>query len=156
MNKFVNHAAMICDKKRKHPFVIGNTANSEKEGTHCWSILYIEPKQDIFFFDSFGLDGLKHFIIQDDQNVIEKILFGTEKMTRTDNNVILFNIRFKLNACQSSSTEKLDVLSDTAGNFFHFVQAFGNKLKLRNFVNIWMVEDTVQNLDSVACGIFQL
>ena len=77
-------------------------------------------------------------------------------MTRTDNNVILFNIRFKLNACQSSSTEKLDVLSDTAGNFFHFVQAFGNKLKLRNFVNIWMVEDSVQNLDSVACGIFQL
>ena len=23
------------------------------------------PKQDIFFFDSFGLDSLKHFIIQD-------------------------------------------------------------------------------------------
>ena len=23
------------------------------------------PKQDIFFFDSFGLDGLEHFIIQD-------------------------------------------------------------------------------------------
>ena len=77
-------------------------------------------------------------------------------MTRTDNNVILFNIRFNLNACKSSSTEKLDVLSDTASNFFHFVQAFGNKLKLRNFVNIWMVEDRVQNLDSVACGIFQL
>ena len=77
-------------------------------------------------------------------------------MTRTDNNVILFNIRFNLNACKNSSTEKIDVLSDTAGNFFYFVQAFGNKLKLRNFVNIWMVEDRVQNLDSVACGIFQL
>ena len=77
-------------------------------------------------------------------------------MTRTDNNVILFNIRFNLNACKNSSTEKIDALSDTAGNFFYFVQAFGNKLKLRNFVNIWMVEDRVQNLDSVACGIFKL
>ena len=30
---------------------------------------------DIFFFDSFGLDGLKNFIIQDDRKCIEKILF---------------------------------------------------------------------------------
>ena len=37
-----------------------------------------------------------------------------------------------------------------------FIQAFGSKLKLRNFVNIWMVEDRVQDLDSSTCGIFQL
>ena len=56
------------------------------------------------------------------------------------------------------SVEELDALSDsdTASNFFHFIQAFGNKLKLHNFVNIWMVEDRVQNLDSVTCSIFQL
>ena len=36
------------------------------------------------------------------------------------------------------------------------MQAFGIKLKLRNFVNIWMVEDRLQNLDSSTCGIFQL
>ena len=69
--------------------------------------------------------------------------------------ITLFNIPFNLNACKNLSNEKLDVLSDTASNFLHFVQAFGNLLKLRNFVNIWMVEDRVQNLDSVTCGIFQ-
>ena len=37
-------------------------------------------------------------------------------------------------------------MSDTATNFFHFVQAFRNKLKLCDFVNIWMVEDRVQDL----------
>ena len=51
---------------------------------HWWSILNIEPKTDIFFLDSFRLDGLKNFIIQDDRKVIEKILFGTNQMTRTD------------------------------------------------------------------------
>ena len=51
---------------------------------------------------------------------------------------------------------ELDALSDTASNFFHFIQAFGNKFKLSNFANIWMVEDRVQNLDSVTCVIFQL
>ena len=34
------------------------------------------------------------------------------------------------------SIKELGALSDTASNFFHFFQAFGNKLKLRNFVNI--------------------
>ena len=50
----------------KYPFVIANTDISEKGETHWWSILDIKPKTDIFFFDSFGLDGLKHFITQDD------------------------------------------------------------------------------------------
>ena len=71
MNKFIDHTAMISEKKGKYPFVIANTDSSEKEGTHWWSILDTEPKQDMFFFDSFGLDGSKHFIIQDDRNVIE-------------------------------------------------------------------------------------
>ena len=66
----------------KYPFVIANADSSEKGGTHWWSIFDNKPKTDIFFFGSFGLDGLKHFIIQDDQEVIEKI-FGTERLTIT-------------------------------------------------------------------------
>ena len=84
LNKFINYAVMISDKKGKYSLVIANTDSSEKGGTHWWSILDIEPRTDVFFFDSFGLDGLKHFIKQDDRNVIKKILFGTKKMTITD------------------------------------------------------------------------
>lgn len=51
---------------------------------------------------------------------------------------------------------ELDALSDTAANFFHFIHASGNKLSLRNFINIWMVKDRGQDLDSSTCGIFQL
>ena len=47
-------------------------------------------------------------------------------------------------------------MSDKASNFFHFIEAFGNKLKLRYFVNIWMVEDRVQDLNSVTCDVFQI
>ena len=54
------------------------------------------------------------------------------------------------------SKEEIDSLSDTARDFFYFVQAFGIKLKLRSFVNIWMVEDRIQDLDSTTCKIFQL
>ena len=107
MNKFIDHKMMISEKKGKYPFLIANTDSSSKKGTHWWSILDIEPKTDIFFFDSFGLDGLKAFIIQDNKKIIVKILFGTEQMTRTDNKITLVNIRFNLNVCKNLSKKSL-------------------------------------------------
>ena len=156
MNKFINHAAMIEDKKGKHPFIIANTDKDNKRGTHWWSILDIEPRNDIFFFDSFGLDGLKHFIIQDDKKIIDKILIGIEQMNRTDQKITACKIKLNLGACKELSKEEIDSPSNTARDFFYFVQAFRIKLKLRSFVNIWMVEDRIQYLDSTTCGIFQL
>ena len=73
----------------------------------------------------------------------KKSCSGPEKMTRTNSKITLFNIRFNLNAYKNLSVEELDALSDTASNFFHFIQVFGNKIKLCNFLNIWMVEDRV-------------
>ena len=113
-------------------------------------------QKHIFFFDRFGVDGLKSFIIQDDKKVIEKILFETEQLTRTDNKITLVNMKFNLNACKNLSKRELHNLSDTARDFFHFVQSFRSKLKLCDFVNMWMVEDTVQDFNSVTCGIFQI
>lgn len=77
-------------------------------------------------------------------------------MTKIDNKITLCKIHFNLGACKSLSEEEFDSLSDKARNLFQFVQAFGMKLKLRNFVNIWMAEDRIQDLNSSTCGIFQL
>ena len=47
-------------------------------------------------------------------------------------------------------------MSDKARNFFKFVQSFGNKLKLPDFLNLWVVEDRIQDLDSVTRCIFRI
>ena len=91
MNRFIDHASMISNKG-KYPFIIANTDNNEKPGVHWSSILDIEPKTNVFFFDSFGLDVLKHLIVQDDKHIVEKILLGVEKMTRTDIKITLCTI----------------------------------------------------------------
>ena len=93
------------------------------------------------------MDGLKSFIIQDNKKVIEKILLGTEQLTRTDNKITLVNIKFSLNVCKNLTKNELGNLSDTAREFFYFVQSFGDKHKLRDFVNLWVVEDRIQDLD---------
>ena len=140
----------------KYPFIIANADDNKKEGTHWWSILDIEPKTDIFFFDSYGLDGLKHFIVQDDKEIIDKILIGIDKMDRTNDKITLCKIKFSLSACKELSEDEILSLSETARHFFYFIQSFGNKLKLRSFLNIWMVVDRLQDLKSSTCGIFQI
>ena len=77
-------------------------------------------------------------------------------MDKTDQKITLCKIKFNLGACKELSKKEIDSLTDTARDFFYFFQAFGIKLKLRSFVNIWMVEDRIQDLDSSTCGIFQL
>ena len=83
-----------------------------------WNILDIESKTDLFSFYLLGVGGLKSFNIKKDKKIVEKILFGTEQLTRTDNKITLVNIKFNLSACKNLSKKELDNLSDTACNFF--------------------------------------
>ena len=115
----------------------------------------IEPKNDLLFYYTFGVDDLKSFLIQDDQKLIEKILLGTEQLTRRDKRITLVNIKFSLNACKNLRKIELDNLRDTARDFFYFVQSFRDKLKLRDFIYMWVVEDRIQGLDTVNCDIYQ-
>ena len=67
MTRSIDYKQLINQKTGKYPFLISNTDDSTKSGKHWWSTLDIEPKKDLFFFDSFGYDGLKNFIITNDK-----------------------------------------------------------------------------------------
>ena len=68
--------------------------------------------------------------MQDDQKVVEKILFGTEKMTRTDNKITLCKIQFNLNSCKNLSKKELDFFSDTATVLFKLFETNSNYIIL--------------------------
>lgn len=64
------------------------------------------------------------------------MLSGIEKMTKTDNKITLVNTNISIKACKKLTTAEINNLSDIARYFFYFVQSFGNKLKVHNFVNL--------------------
>ena len=64
---------------------------------------------------------------------MEKILFGTEQMVRTDNNITLVNVKNYLNACKSLSKKELDNLSDTARDFFLLYSIFWEQSQTQRF-----------------------
>ena len=79
ITKFISFHRMMIKKEERYPFIIMNTDRSNKAGTHWWSFLDLHPKKEIFLFDSFGCEGFKQFIMQDDRKIVNKILFGMEK-----------------------------------------------------------------------------
>ena len=81
---------------------------------------------------------------------------GIDKIDKSDQKITLCKIKFNLGACKKLSKNEINSLSDTARDIFYFIQAFGIKLKLKRFVNTWVIEGRIQNLNSSTCGIFQL
>ena len=49
VNRFMDYKTMTLEKKGKYPFIIANIDSSNKDGTHWWSIMDIDPRSDLFF-----------------------------------------------------------------------------------------------------------
>ena len=47
-------------------------------------------------FDSFGFEGFKEFVTQDDQKIIKTIFYGVEKFDKKENKITLGTIRFSI------------------------------------------------------------
>ena len=95
INRFISHHSIIKSKpKIKYPFIIMNTDRSDRDGTHWWSFLDLHPKKDIFLFDSFGFTGLKKFIIDNDEKLINKVLFNLKKFGKNDRKITLISLTF--------------------------------------------------------------
>ena len=149
--KFFKFKHLIREKKAPYPFMIMNTDRSNKEGEHWWSLLEISSKQQIFF-DSFGFVGLKEFIIDNDKQIIDQFFYGLEKIDKKDNIINLTYVHFDN---ESYKNVNKDSLTPTARDFFHSLSQF-SKVHNENAMDVFMVDDQLQNIKSDTCGLFQL
>ena len=103
VTRFISFHEMMFEKNR-YPFIIMNTDRSDKNGMHWWSFLDLHPRKQIFLFDSFGFEGFKEFIIDDDRKILNKILFGIEKLKKKkDNKVTLVTLKFSMREYEKRS-----------------------------------------------------
>ena len=87
---------------------------------------------------------------------MDKILPGIEQMTRADQKINPLQGKIQSGGLLRPYQKRNRLAERHCKKFFQFVQAFSIKLKLRGFVNICMVEDRIQDLDSAICGLFQI
>ena len=108
-------------------------------------------------FDSHGLEGFKYFIVDNDEKIIDELLYDFKKCKVDDasQNIKLCTMTFDSSIWEKLPHSKKELLNDTAQNFFHLLQQFA-KLKKSTKMNIVIVENDLQELMSSTCRIFQL
>ena len=74
ITKYINFYDIIKEKRAKYLFAIFNTDRENKPGTHWRSFLDIHPKKYLLLFHSFSFTGFKQFIVDNDKNIIDKML----------------------------------------------------------------------------------
>ena len=152
-NKFIMLEKMMPGKK--YPLFVSNTDRSNQAGTHWWSIMNISLKSELFF-DSYGIEGMKHFIVSDDKKIVGKILKGIETIDQEDKNLALCKLKFSMNVYEKLTETETKKLLESAQDFFYLIHSFGKNEQLTNLVNVWMLEDPIQMPKTVTCRPFQI
>ena len=153
VTKFISFHEMMIEKNR-YPFIIMNTDRSDKNGTHWWSFLDLHERKEIFLFDSFGFEGFKEFVIDNDRNILNKILFGIEKFQKKDNKITLITLKFSMNEYEKIKNGHR--LRPTTQDLLHLMYEFGKLHKIKDIVKVHLVDDQLQKIETDMCGMFQL
>ena len=146
ITRFIKFHELVKEKKKgKYPFAIFNTDPHNKPGTHWCSFLDIQPKSTLLLFDSHGLEGFKYFIVDNDDKIIDELLYNFRNCKVDDANVKinLCTMTFDSNVWDKLPKNKKSQLNETATYFFHLLYQF-TKLKQSKKMKIVIVETNLQ------------
>ena len=65
-------------------------------------------------------------------------------MERVDNKRTLVKLKFPIKVFNKLSNEEIKRLSETAQDFYHFIEIFEKLNNLQNYVELWLLEDPLQ------------
>ena len=154
INKFISYHSIIKDRSKvKYPFIIMNTDRSDRAGTHWWSFLDLHPKKEIFLFDSFGFEGLKKFIIDNDKKLLNKVLFNLNNFKKTDRKITLISLKFSMREYEKISDKQLKT---TTQDLLHLMYEFGKLHNIQDEITVFSLDDQLQKIETDTCGIFQI
>ena len=129
----------------------------KKAGTHWWSFLDTDTKDKLFFSDSSGSLGLLNFIVENDLDILNKIISGKiNQIFKQDQKIKLPRWTFKHKNYKKLTSVEIKKLSDTVRNFFAFLDQFGEYKRISNNVKVVTVDDNLQSFQTDYCRIFQM
>ena len=79
ITRYINVYEIIKKRNGKYPFAIFNTDKHNKPGTHWWSFMDIHLKKNLLLLDSLGLEGFKFFVEDNDEVIIDELLYNFKK-----------------------------------------------------------------------------
>ena len=156
ITRYINFYETIKRRNAKYPFSIFNTDKENEQGVHWWSFMDIHPRNNVFLFDSFGVEGFKLLIADNDKNIINELLYNFKKCkSKSSQKLKLSTMKFYVETWQKMSQKTKEQLTDNAQNLFHLLEQF-EKLKKTHCMNVLILENDIQDLIRPNCGEMQL
>ena len=156
LTKLVNFKKMLKTEKAPYPFIVINTSRHNKPGVHWWSFLNIDPKNKLFLFDSEGFEGFKYFIISDELQIIDKVLYGVNHFNKRKNKINLMTLQFSLLNYEKSKESELKSLTTTTQDFIHLLAKFAEYNIVKDEMKLVLTYNELQEINTDTCRKFQL
>ena len=110
----------------------------------------LNPEKEIF---QLGFEGFQIFIIQDDQKVLNKILYDIEKFNKKDNKFTVITLRFSMKYYEK--IKNMNRFSKSTIDLLHLMNEYeknvGSKMKLSSCS--FLVDDQLQRIQR---GMYQI
>ena len=107
----------------KYQFAIFNTDKENEPGIHWWSFMDIHPKNNLFLFDSFGVECFKLFIENNDQKIINELLYNFRKCKSKSNQKLkLCTMKFCVETWQKIPQKNQRPIDRHCLKFFSFIR----------------------------------
>ena len=81
--------------------------------------MFIQKK--LLLFDSLGLTGFKYFIVDNDETTIHKLLYNFSSCKVKEEKLTLCSLELSLIGLEKLKHSEKEKLTDTAQNFFPFI-----------------------------------
>ena len=170
LTKHVDFEDILKKDNPKYPTIIINTARVNSRGIHWWSILSIEPKKHVFLFDSYGFKGFLVFILRDNKNVIDKILYNLKKkdphVKKKDiyeknnllskKNIELVELTFSVSGYRKLTEKERDSISSKALDLFNLLSGYARVKNQSEELYLLLLDTQLQDNESSTCGNFNL
>ena len=170
LTKYIDFKTILKENDAKYPFIIMNTARVNTNGVHWWTILNIEPKKHIFLFDSYGFKGFLVFILRDNKQVIDKILYNLKKkdshikkkdVCKKNNllskkNIEILELTFSVSGYQKLTEKERDLISSEAHDLFNLLSGYARVKNQSEELYLLILDTQLQDNESSTCGNFNL
>ena len=109
----------------RYPFIIMNKDKSDRNGIYWWSFFNLRSRKETFLFDSFVFEVFKEFILQNDQKLLNKTLYGIKRFNKEDNKIILRTLKFSMR--EYDKIKNKNRLSENTVYLLHLMNKFEKK-----------------------------
>ena len=156
LTKFVNFKKILKTEKAPYPFIIMNTSRHNKPRVHWWSFLNIDPKNELFLFDSESFEGFKFFIKSDELQIMIKYCAVSNISIKEKNKINLMTVQFSLLNYGKLKEGELKSLPTTSQDLLHLLAEFAEYNNVKDEMKLVLTYDELKEINTGTCWKFQL